>query len=98
MKDIELANAIIAVNERQPAGRGPKREAIRVFRHLDPSANAYSMTWGACEARWHSHPEHRLGFLYEILWTLVLGFGFTPGAINEALQVIPEYRAHNPPS
>ncbi len=96
--EIELEDAVIAVIVGQQHGTDYKPKAIKVFRHLDPKANSYDMTLGACEARWHGHPEHRLGLLYQILWTLVLGFGFRPEAVNEALQVIPEYRALNPPN
>ncbi|WP_156254725.1 hypothetical protein [Sandarakinorhabdus oryzae] len=98
MKDIELEDAVIAVFVGQQHETGGEPRAINVFRRLDPEANRYDMTLGACEARWHRHPDHRLGFLYEILWTLVLGFGFQPEAINEVLQAIPEYRALNPPN
>jgi hypothetical protein len=98
MDDIELSNAVIAVNAGLLGESFRGRNEIRVFRYLDPKANAYPMTWGACEARWRDNPEHRIGFLYEILWMLVHGLGFYPDAINEALQVIPEYRASNPRS
>lgn len=96
MGDIKLADAVIAVNVGLCDLSNHGHQEIRLFRYLDARANGYDMTWGACEARWQDRPDHRMGFLYEIVWTLVLGFRFDADQINEALQVVPEYRELHP--
>lgn len=90
MQDIDLANAVIAMD----IGTGGKaqRHVVRVFPVGDRRANAYDLTLGACEACWRDNPEHRIGLLAERLLTLIQGFGVDPNRIDRALNVIPEYR------
>lgn len=95
MRDIGLADAVIAANIGKEHGGQFGPQALRVLTDKDLSARHYDMTWGACESRWNSYPKHRIAMLYEIIWVLVLGFKFDAEMIHRGLSVIPEYRDLN---
>lgn len=88
MEQVRLAEAVIVAN----VGANGKAREVRVLPYLDRREAGYDVAVGACEARWQDHPDHRLGFLHEIIWCLALSHGFEPMMIHKALQSVPEYR------
>lgn len=88
MRDMKLEYAVIAANS-PIYGNEP---AVAVFQHLDSRGNQYDVVFGACEARWRDHPEHRLGFLHETMWHLAHVFQIPTDIIHAGVQRIPEYR------
>lgn len=88
MHDIPLSDAIIAANS--PAcGRQP---IVLVYRAGDSHCLGFDVVVGAGEARWNEHPDHRLGFLHEIMWHLAHLYRIPTATIHAAMQCIPEYR------
>lgn len=88
MRDVPLANAVIAAN-RDSAGR---KATVVVLPHADSALTSYDFTTGAGEDRWERHPDHRLGFVYETMWFLAHTFSIPTVTIHAAMQAIPEYR------
>ena len=88
MEQVQLADAVIVAN----VGLKGKAREVRVLPYLDRREAGYDIVVGACEARWHNHPDHRLGFLHEIIWSLALSHNFEPMMIHKALQSVSEYR------
>lgn len=88
MLDVPLAKAVIVANSPIYG----KKPAVAVFPKRDARGNTYDVVFGACESRWSEHHDHRLGFLYEIMWHLAHVYQIPTDVIHAALQCIPEYR------
>lgn len=88
MRDVPLANAVIAANR----GRLGRAAKVIVLPHGDPSLMRFEFTTGAGEDRWERHRDHRLGFVYETMWFLAHVFAIPSATIHAAMQAIPEYR------
>jgi hypothetical protein len=85
MRDVPLKDAVIAMNRGNPPD-------VRVIKLCDAMRRRYDITLGAGEDRWDAYPDHRLGFLYETMWSLAHLYGVPTDIIHVALQAIPEYR------
>lgn len=86
MQKIELAEAVIAVT-----GTGASA-TVRVFRFLDPRANRFQYTWGACESVWRDDPSARFRMLFEVAMFMMRALRIPVEQVAQALRPIPECR------
>jgi hypothetical protein len=93
MTYIPLAKAMIAA---QTMGADPRSPVligtVYVLKVGDGRVRHFNWTMGADTAEWRENPDSRLGYLRLIRRTLIQTLHFSPRDVDEALEVIPEWR------